>query len=204
MICYFKVAYTKFTSWMINIMDTDQDLDLMACWKSSSFAHYITYIKQAVDIIKPKTMSGCWQNLWKECVHNFKGFPSIATEVNNIVQMTRQVGGDGFVDLIYEDMEELIEGQQLLTLEKEGELGRSSSECKNEDGEHESNPNCQAAFDQKEAPLENNVPHNVEFAAEMDKKKAARKTTVKYAHVQQPRSRYRLPLTNGQRNSSFF
>lgn len=61
------------------------------------------------------------------CVHDFKRFPNIATEVEDIVQMARQVGGDGFVDLIQKEVEELIEGQQVLTFEELEGLVRSSS-----------------------------------------------------------------------------
>ncbi|CAI5789814.1 Hypothetical predicted protein [Podarcis lilfordi] len=41
--------------------------------------------------------------------------------------MVRQVDGDGFIDFIQEEEEELIEGQQALSLEDLEELVRSSS-----------------------------------------------------------------------------
>lgn len=93
--------------------------------------------KQAGDAIKPGIVNNVRWKLWKECLHHFKGFPSIATEVEDIVQVARQVDGDGFLDLIQEGGEELIEGQQVLTVEELEELVKSSLECEGEHGEHE-------------------------------------------------------------------
>lgn len=125
----FKAAYTKLTfSWMMNLMDADPDLDLTTCWKSFSIAHCSTCVNQAVGAITPETVNACWWNLGKECVHDFKGFPNIVSEMKDIVQRTTQVGSDGFVDLIQEEVEDVVEDQQVLTVEELEELVRSSSE----------------------------------------------------------------------------
>ncbi|XP_060129836.1 tigger transposable element-derived protein 1-like [Zootoca vivipara] len=135
----FKATYTRLTfSWIRNTMDTDPNLDVIECWKSFNMASCITYIKQAVDAIKPESVNACWRKLWKECVNNFKGFPTIDNEVEHIVQMARQVGGDGFVDLIEEEVEELIDGHGgALTNEELEELLRSCTEDEEEEDEQD-------------------------------------------------------------------
>ena len=51
-------------------------------------------------------------NWWSEAVHDFKGFPGIDGEVKKIVRTAREVGGEGFVDRIDEEVEEHIEEHQ--------------------------------------------------------------------------------------------
>jgi hypothetical protein len=41
-------------------MDADPNLDVMECWKSFNIADRITYIKKAMDTIKPETVNACW------------------------------------------------------------------------------------------------------------------------------------------------
>jgi hypothetical protein len=88
-------------------VDADPNLDVMECWKSFNIADCITYIKRAMDAIKPEAVSACWRNLWSEYVNDFKGFPAIDNEVRRIVQVARQVECDGFVDILEEEIEEL-------------------------------------------------------------------------------------------------
>jgi uncharacterized radical SAM superfamily Fe-S cluster-containing enzyme len=62
-----------------------------------------------MDAIKPETVNACWQNLWSECVNDFKGFLTTDNEVKRIVQVARKVEFDGFVNILKEEIEELIE-----------------------------------------------------------------------------------------------
>ena len=57
----------------------------MDCWKSFTIADAITFIKTAVDELKPDMVNACWNNLWSVTVHDFKGFPGIDEEVKNII-----------------------------------------------------------------------------------------------------------------------
>ncbi|KAG6932687.1 hypothetical protein G0U57_020704 [Chelydra serpentina] len=91
-----------------------------------------------MDAIKPETVNACWRNLWKDSVNDFKGFPTIDKEVECIVQVARQVGGDGFIDILEEEIEELIEGhREKLTNEELEELIKSSTEDEDDDNEQE-------------------------------------------------------------------
>ncbi|KAH1185710.1 hypothetical protein KIL84_018459 [Mauremys mutica] len=113
----------------------------MECWKSFNIANCITYIKQARDAIKPETVNACWRNLWKECVNDFKGFPTIDKEVKRIVQVARQVGGDRFIYILEEEIEELIENhRETLTNKELEELIKSSTEDEDDDDDQEEKP----------------------------------------------------------------
>ncbi|CAM4539463.1 unnamed protein product [Lepidochelys olivacea] len=135
----FKATYMRLTfSWTRSTMDADPNLNVMKCWKPFNIADCITYIKQAMDAIKPETVNACWRNLWKECVNDFKGFPTIDKEVKCIVQVARQVGGDGFVNILEEEIEELIEShRETLTNKELEELIKLSTEDEDDDDEQE-------------------------------------------------------------------
>ncbi|XP_065437716.1 uncharacterized protein LOC101931329 isoform X2 [Chrysemys picta bellii] len=58
--------------------------------------------------------------------------------MKHIVQVSRQVGGDGFVDILEEEIEELIEShRETLTNEELEELIKSSTEGEDDDDEQE-------------------------------------------------------------------
>jgi len=98
------------------------------CWISFTIADAITFIKAGADELKPETVNACWNNLWSEAVHDFKGFPRIDGEVK-IIRTAREVGGGGFVDVIDEEVEEHFEEhQEVLTNEELEDLVRSSTE----------------------------------------------------------------------------
>jgi hypothetical protein len=119
-------------------MDADPNIDVMECWKSFNIAECITYIKKAMDTTKPETVNACCRNLWSECVNDFKGFPTTGNDVRRIVQEARQVECDGFVDILEEEIEELIEcHRETLTNEELQELIRSSTEDKEDDEQEE-------------------------------------------------------------------
>jgi hypothetical protein len=91
-----------------------------------------------MDATKPETVNACWRNLWSECVNDFKAFPTIDDEVRRIVQVPRQVECDGFVDILEEEIEELIEcHRETLTNEELQELIRSSTDDEEDDNEQE-------------------------------------------------------------------
>jgi hypothetical protein len=59
--------------------------------------------------IKPMTVSACWRKLWSECISELTGFPSIVKDVNEIVSVALQFGGEGFFDMFVSKIEELID-----------------------------------------------------------------------------------------------
>jgi len=101
----------------------------MDCWKSFTITDAITFIKAAMDELKPETVNACWKNLWSEAIHDFKGFRGIGGEVKKIIRTAREVGGEGFIDMVGEEVEEHIEEhQEVLTNEELVDLVKSSTE----------------------------------------------------------------------------
>lgn len=82
------------------LRDADPKLQIIDRWKSFTIADAITFIKAAMDELKPETVNACWKNLWSKAVHDFKGFRGIDGEVKNIILTAREVGGEGFVDIV--------------------------------------------------------------------------------------------------------
>ena len=72
-----------------------------------------------MDKVNPETVNACWNNLWSEAINHFKGFPGIDEEINKIIQTTRDVGGEGFVHMIDEEVEERIEERQKVLTNEE-------------------------------------------------------------------------------------
>lgn len=76
-------------------IDADPNLDIRQCWESFTIAVAITFIKAAMDELKPETVNACWKNLWSEVMNDFKGFLEIKGAVRKIIHAARQVGGEG-------------------------------------------------------------------------------------------------------------
>jgi hypothetical protein len=110
-------------------IDSDPKLQVMECWKSFSVPDAITFITPAIDELKLETVNVCCKDLWSEAVNEFKGFPAIDGEVKKIIQTTREVRGEGFVNMIDEEVEEHVdEYQKMLTNEELEDIVKSSTE----------------------------------------------------------------------------
>ena len=56
-------------------------------------------------------LNACWKKLWKEVVNKFGGFPTVDTEMEHIVQLACQVGGERFDDRESNEVVELLDSQ---------------------------------------------------------------------------------------------
>nr|XP_020660653.1 tigger transposable element-derived protein 1-like [Pogona vitticeps] len=130
-----KATYTRLVfDRLRSAMDADPNLDIMKCWESFSIADAVSFIGAAVDGLTPETVNACWKNLWGEVVNDFKGFPEIDREVRKITEAARRIGGEGFVDMIDEEVKEHIEShREVLTNEEWEELVKSSTEDEEEE-----------------------------------------------------------------------
>jgi len=57
-----------------------------------------------MDELKSETLNSYWKGLWNEAVNYFKSFPEIDGEVKKFIQTPREVFGEGFVDVIDEEV----------------------------------------------------------------------------------------------------
>jgi len=81
-----------------------------------------------MDKVNTETVNACWKNLWSEDINDFKGFPGIDEEINKIIKTARDVGGEGFVHMIDEEVEEHIEEHQKVLTNEDLEEVKSSTE----------------------------------------------------------------------------
>ena len=80
----------------------------MDCWKSYNVLHCIENVKESLLELKESTLNGCWKKLWPEAVKKSSTVTDLSKELEKIVSIARNVGGDGFEDMETSDIEEVI------------------------------------------------------------------------------------------------
>lgn len=53
----------------------------MQYWKSFTIADIVTFIKVAMNELKPETIYDCWKSLWNQVMSDFKGLHGTDGEV---------------------------------------------------------------------------------------------------------------------------
>jgi hypothetical protein len=102
-------------------IDADPSLQVKNCCKSFTIANTITFIKSAMDELKLETVNAWCKNTWSEPISDFKGFTGIDKEVKKILQTAREVGGEGCVDMIDEEIDVYIKEQQKVLMSENSE-----------------------------------------------------------------------------------
>uniref|UniRef100_A0A5S6Q215 DDE-1 domain-containing protein n=1 Tax=Trichuris muris TaxID=70415 RepID=A0A5S6Q215_TRIMR len=69
----------------------------------------IALIAEAVREIKPRRVSGCWNRLWRDAFSECKDIGAIDEEVIDIMNIDKELGGEGFSDIIEGNIREHIE-----------------------------------------------------------------------------------------------
>ncbi|KAG7163953.1 putative Tigger transposable element-derived protein 1-like 311 [Homarus americanus] len=85
-------------------------------------------------------VNSCWRALWPEVINDFAGFPTVDKDVQQIVRLVHQVGGEGFDNLQEEEVQEELLGH---AGEEPAELideQRHEDEDEEEEGEVEKVP----------------------------------------------------------------
>ncbi|XP_037540482.1 tigger transposable element-derived protein 1-like [Nematolebias whitei] len=136
----FKALYTRNTLQNVaEAMDTDENFSLQAYWQNYTIASCLQNIQKSINEIKSETLNACWKKLWPEVVHDHKGLTADEihrSEIDKAVKLAKTLGGEGFMDMTAEDVNDLIDVHaQLLTDEDLEELIQSSSEEEEEQGE---------------------------------------------------------------------
>uniref|UniRef100_A0A5S6QCN2 DDE-1 domain-containing protein n=1 Tax=Trichuris muris TaxID=70415 RepID=A0A5S6QCN2_TRIMR len=85
------------------------DCDLTGLWKRFSIADFVALIAEAVHEIKPRIVSGCWKRLWRDAVSECEDIGAIDEEVMDIVNIAKELEGEGSSDMIEDDIREHIE-----------------------------------------------------------------------------------------------
>uniref|UniRef100_A0A5S6QMN1 DDE-1 domain-containing protein n=1 Tax=Trichuris muris TaxID=70415 RepID=A0A5S6QMN1_TRIMR len=106
-----KATYTRLVfGKLCDTLHANPDCDLTGLWKRFSIADAIALIPEAVQEIKPRTVSGCWKRWWRDAVSECEDIGAIdEQEVVDIVNIAKELGGEGFSDMIEDDIREHIE-----------------------------------------------------------------------------------------------
>lgn len=71
---------------------------------------YINQIELALAELKPSTLNARWKTVWSECIKNRDPILPNTTKFSNIIILAHIIGGEGFDDLSFEDInDEIIE-----------------------------------------------------------------------------------------------
>uniref|UniRef100_A0A5S6Q2M8 DDE-1 domain-containing protein n=1 Tax=Trichuris muris TaxID=70415 RepID=A0A5S6Q2M8_TRIMR len=105
-----KATYTRLLfGKLCDTLHANPDCDLTGLWKRFSIADAIALIPEAVHEIKPRTISGCWKRWWRDAVSECEDIGAIDEEVMDIMNIAKELGGEGFSDMIEDDIREHIE-----------------------------------------------------------------------------------------------
>ena len=137
----FKALYTgNCLQQLVDEIDESEDFQLKVYWRNFTIASCLKLIHKALQDMKKETLNACWKNLWPEIVHDYNGFSPDKIQhnaVNRSVELAKSIGGEGFDDITYEDINDLIDAHsQPLTDEDLTELTKSASEEETMDQEN--------------------------------------------------------------------
>lgn len=109
-IAVFKAYYTRrIFHHILDSMNTNPNLTIHQCWKNYTIADCIKNIKESLDELKPFPINPNWKNFWQEELNNCHGISTVHDEIEKIMELSHQIGGEGFSDLQEIEVEELLE-----------------------------------------------------------------------------------------------
>ena len=140
----FKAHYTRLVyDRAIKTLDASENLTMMDFWKSYNIRDGIEVVKGAWDCVTPSTLNACWNQLWPEVVHEFRGF-SIEPAVKQIVNLAHKIGGEGFTDMTEDDVYELLDSHdqdptddELISMAEEQNVMAGDDDDEDDDGDAE-------------------------------------------------------------------
>lgn len=89
-------------------IDNDTTLTVIDAWKKFSVKDCVTHAALALSELRPSTLNACWKAIWPECVKSKNYVPENTNEYSSIITLAHAVGGEGFDDLAFDDIDELL------------------------------------------------------------------------------------------------
>ena len=106
----FKIYYLRqFFQTIFDRLENNERI-LIQVWKEFSILDCIRTVSSACAEMKPSTLNACWKPLLPQMVQTEN---NISTSVKEIVSIASGLSGEGFADLIPEDVEELLREESL-------------------------------------------------------------------------------------------
>lgn len=106
----FKALYIRnVLQLMVQAMETDQDFSLKEYWRQYTIAACLVNVRKALKDMKKETVNACWGELWPDVVrNNFSAEEIRQSAVEEAVRLAKRLGGEGFEDMTFEDVDELL------------------------------------------------------------------------------------------------
>lgn len=106
----FKAYYIrKAFEIILEKLEGDDEKTIVEAWKEFSIYDCVKMVELSRKEMKVSTLNGCWKNLWPEAVLSKKDTPPAEDEMTRIISVAKRIGGDGFVDMTIEDINELLD-----------------------------------------------------------------------------------------------
>ncbi|XP_017891414.1 tigger transposable element-derived protein 1-like [Ceratina calcarata] len=108
----FKTYYIRRAlEWILDVTDS-KSINVMEAWKKFSIKHCIDIISLSLKELKTSTLNACWKKIWRSSVEIENVPESSENEIGGILELAKSIGGEGFVDMTIEDVQDLlVEGE---------------------------------------------------------------------------------------------
>lgn len=110
----FKAINLRFTfEWLLDELDSDNNITVPEIWKKYTMLNCLDFIRRSLQTITQKTLAGCWKKLCPPNLVQVDASPiaepaPIAEHVSRIISVAHSIGGEGFIDMSEDEIEELI------------------------------------------------------------------------------------------------
>lgn len=106
----FKSYYIRRSlQWILEAMHSKTN-DIMGAWKEFSIKTCMDIILLAMKELKKQTLNGCWKKIWPSSVESC--VPLTENGVQDILEVAKTIGGEGFADMNIEDVQNLLVEQE--------------------------------------------------------------------------------------------
>lgn len=104
----FKTYYIRRSlQWILDATDSES-ISVMEAWKKFSIKHCIEIISLSLKEIKTSTLNACWKKIWPSSVETENMRETSENETGVILEVAKSIGGEGFVDMATEDIQDLL------------------------------------------------------------------------------------------------
>nr|XP_033328818.1 tigger transposable element-derived protein 1-like [Megalopta genalis] len=93
--------------WILDVTDS-KSINVMEAWKKFSIKHCIDIIPLSLKELKTSTLNVCWKKIWPSSVEIENVRDSSENEIGGILELSKSIGGEGFVDIAIEDVQDLL------------------------------------------------------------------------------------------------
>ncbi|KAG8222767.1 hypothetical protein J437_LFUL007829 [Ladona fulva] len=100
----------------------------MEAWKTFSIKHCIDIISLLLKELKTSTLNACLKKIRPSSVEIESVRESSENEIGGILELAKSIGGEGFVDMAIEDVQDLLVEEEV----NEADLMEMASEAVNQ------------------------------------------------------------------------